>query len=157
MNQETNKIEKVAPFQIIGISVRTSNGNGQAGNDIGALFGRFMSEKLLDKIPNKMDSTLYSLYTDYESDHTKPYTAIIGCKVKNLDNIPEGMVGKSFEGGKYVKLTSRGDLTKGFVYGEWLKIWDMDLDRIYMVDFEAYGKKAQNPTDAEIDIFVGIK
>ncbi len=152
-----NNTTKVAPFQIIGISVKTSNENGQAGNDIGALFGRFMSEGLLDKIPNKVDSTLYSLYTDYEGDHTKPYTAILGCKVKNLDTIPEGMIGKSFENGKYLKFTSRGDLTKGFVYGEWLKIWDMNLNRAYTVDFEAYGEKAQNPTDAEIDIFVGIK
>ena len=52
---------------------------------------------------------------------------------------------------------SKGDLTKGAVYETWSKIWNADLDRTFTADFEVYGEKAQNPTDAEVEIFVAIK
>ncbi len=115
-----------------------------------------MTENLLSKIPNKIDDTLYCIYTDYEKDHTKPYTTILGCKVSNLDIIPEGMVGKTFEGGNYQKHTAKGNIMEGMVFGEWLKIWNSDIPRAYSADFEVYGEKAQNPTDAEVDIFIAV-
>ena len=148
---------KIEPFNIIGISIRTTNENGQASKEIAELWGKFMSESILEKIPNKVDNEIYSLYTDYESDHTKPYTAILGCKVENLDNIPSGMVGKSFSGGTYKKTTAKGDLTQGLVVNQWSKIFEMELDRTYDADFEIFGEKAQNPSNAEVDFYVGVK
>ncbi len=147
---------KIEPFKVIGISVRTTNENGQAANEIAELWGKFMSENILTKIPNKGDSVIYSLYTDYEGDHTKPYTAILGGKVENLDAIPNGMVGKSFNGGNYLKTTAKGDLMKGLIVNHWSKIFDMELDRSYVADFEVFGEKAQNPSDAEVDFYVGV-
>ncbi len=151
-----NKIT-VKAFKVIGISVRTTNENGQASKDIGELWSKFMTEGILDKIPNKIDNAVYSIYTEYESDHTKPYTTILGCKVENTDNIPDGMIAKTFEGGEYTKYIAKGDLMKGVVYEEWTKIWNEDLDRTYTADFEVYGEKAQNPSDAEVDILIAIK
>lgn len=148
---------KIEPFKVIGISVRTTNERAQAVNEIGELWGKFMSEQIMDHIPNKVNNTIYSLYTDYDGDHTQPYTAILGCEVKNLNSIPNGMIGKSFIGGNYVKITAAGDLTKGLIIKEWSKIWQMDLDRIYSVDFEIYDEKTQNPHNAEVDILIGIK
>lgn len=148
---------KVEPFKVIGISVRTTNENEQAAKDIPVLWEKMINEDILNSIPNKIDNTIYSIYTDYEKDHTKPYTTVLGCKVENLDNIPEGMVGYSFDGGDYVKFTPKGDLSKGLVINEWLKIWEMDLGRIFTTDFEIYGEKAQNPSDAEVDILIAVK
>lgn len=148
---------KIEPFKVIGISIKTTNENGQAAKEIGELWGKFMSEGILDKIPNKIDNTIYSLYTDYESDHTKSYTTILGCKVSTLDSIPEGMIGKSFSGGNYAKTTARGDLSKGLIINQWSKIWETDMDRAYTVDYEVFGEKAQNPSDAEIDFLVALK
>lgn len=149
---------KLAAFNIIGIAVRTTNENGKAAKDIPALWQQFMSENVLSKIPNKIDNTIYSLYTNYESDHTQPYTTIIGCKVENIDAVPEGMVGQSFDGGNYLKMIVRGNLAEDLIINQWLKIWEMsDLDRVYTADFDVFGEKAQNPSDAEIDIFVAIK
>ncbi|MGO1672225.1 MAG: GyrI-like domain-containing protein [Sphingobacterium sp.] len=147
----------IEPFTVIGISVRTTNENNQVAKDIGDLWGRFMNDKVLEAIPNKIDNTIYSIYTDYESDHTKPYTTILGCKVKNLDIIPNGMVGKSIKGGNYVKFSTKGDLMKDLVINKWFEIWEMDLDRLFTADFEVFGEKAQNPADAEIDILIAIK
>lgn len=148
---------KIAPFQIIGISVRTTNENGQAASDIGSLWEKFMTEGISEKIPNKLSEEIFSIYTNYESDHTKPYDTILGCKVSSLENIPEGMLGQAFDGGTFAKFISKGDATKGVVYQSWLSIWDTDLDRLYTSDFEVYGDKAKDFSNAEIDIFVAIK
>jgi len=148
---------KVAPFKVIGISVRTTNENGQAGKDIPLLWEKMISGNIVNSIPNKIDNSIYSIYTDYEKDHTKPYTTVLGCKVENLNYIPEGMAGYSFDGGDYLKFTTKGDLSKDLVINEWMKIWNMDLDRIFTADFEVYGEKAQNPSDAEVDIFIAVK
>lgn len=148
---------KIETFKIIGISARTTNENGHAAKEIAELWGKFMDEKVLDTIPNKIDNTIYSIYTDYESDQTKPYTAILGCKVENLNDIPNGMIGKSFDGGNYVKLSAQGDLMKGLIVNQWTEIWKMDLDRLFTADFEVFGEKAQNPTNAEIDFLIAVK
>lgn len=148
---------KIEPFKLIGISVRTTNENDQAAKEIAELWGRFLSDNIGAKIPKKVGDEIYSLYTDYEGDHTRPYTAILGCKVENLNTIPNGMVGKSFKGGNYSKTTAKGDLMKGLVVDHWSKIFDMDLDRTYIADFERYGENAQNPLDAEVDFYIGVK
>lgn len=145
------------PFKVIGIAVRTTNENNQAAKDIPLLWEKLMKEDILNAIPGKIDNTLYAIYTDYEKDHTKPYTTILGCKVENLDHIPEGMVGKSFEGGNYVKFTAKGNLAEDLVINEWIKIWNMELGRIYTADFEMYGEKTQNPADAEVDILIAVE
>lgn len=143
-------------FQIIGISIRTTNENGKAKQDIGALWAKFMSENLIENIPNIKDETIYAVYTDYEGDHTKPYTTILGYKVGSLNVIPEGMVGKTIESATYTKFTAKGDLTKNAVVDQWLKIWNTDIDRAYKSDFEMYGEKAVDPTNGEADIFISV-
>ncbi|MGG7437490.1 GyrI-like domain-containing protein [Chryseobacterium arthrosphaerae] len=148
---------KVEPFKVIGIAVRTTNENNQAAKDIPVLWEKFMSEDILNAIPNKIDTVVYSIYTDYEKDHTKPYTTVLGCKVENLDHIPEGMVGKSFEGGNYIRFTPKGNLAEGLVINEWNKIWNMDLGRVFTADFEIYGEKARNPSEAEVDILIAVE
>lgn len=148
---------KIETFKVIGISVRTTNANGQSAIDIGKLWDKIISEGIIEKIPNKIDRRLFSIYTDYEGDHTQPYTTLLGCKVENFDIIPSGMVARSFEGGDYTKFVAKGDLQNGAVYLEWLKIWEMDLNRTYTADFEIYGEIAQNLTNTEVDICVAIK
>ena len=144
-------------FYVIGISVRTTNENGQMGKDIPQLWKRFLEDNVKDKIPNKLEDSVYSVYTDYEGDFTKPYTVILGCKVKNLNLIPEGMVGKTIPGGIFACFTEKGNLNEGVIYSKWLEIWKTDLNRKYTADFEVYGEKAQNPEKAKVDIFVSIK
>ncbi len=148
---------KIEPFSIVGIEVRTTNKNSQAAKDIAELWQRFMSENLQDKIPNKTDTSVYSVYTDYEGDHTQPYTALLGCKVENLKSIPAGMTVKTFAGGEYVKITAKGDLMKGLIVSEWTRIWSMELNRAFTADFEVYGPKAQNPANAEVDFYIAVK
>ncbi|MEG0929116.1 GyrI-like domain-containing protein [Chryseobacterium sp.] len=148
---------RVEPFKVIGIAVRTTNENNQAAKDIPVLWEKLMKENIVENIPNKLDNAVYSIYTDYEKDHTKPYTTILGCKVASLDHIPEGMVGKSFDGGDYVKFTPKGNLSENLVINEWIKIWNMDLGRTFTADFEVYGEKAINPAETEVDILIAVQ
>ncbi|MEO0896770.1 MAG: GyrI-like domain-containing protein [Bacteroidota bacterium] len=150
----------IKPFKLIGLSIRTSNSNGQAAQEIGALWNTFLGTQIPQQIPNKLSEEVYSLYTDYDGDHTQPYTVVLGCPVENLDNIPEGLVGRTFEGGNYVRLSAKGALADGIVVNKWMEIWEAEkqgkLNRAYTADFEVFGAKAQNPSDAEVDFLIAI-
>lgn len=142
-------------FNVIGISVRTSNNVG--GRDIGNLWGKFLGEGIFEKIPNKTSYDVYGIYTDYESDHTGDYTAIVGFQVSSSNEIPEGMVGITIPASNYEIFTAKGKMPE-CVYEKWTEIWgNKELERTYSTDFEVYGAKSQNPMEAEIDIFVSVK
>jgi predicted transcriptional regulator YdeE len=147
----------IRAFSVIGIAIRTTNENGQSSQDIPALWNKFISEGIIEKIPNKTGATIYCIYTDYEKDHTKPYTTILGCVVSSLENIPGEMLGKTFEAGMYTKHIAKGNIGEGIVFNEWLKIWNADLPRKFTADFEVYGEKSQDPANAEVDIFIAVK
>ncbi len=147
---------KLDPFWVIGISVRTTGKNAQFMKDIPELWNTFMLKETIYKIPNKIENSIYVIYTDYESDHTEGYTTIIGCKVKNIDTVPERMIGIQIKKSMYSRYTAKGDITKGIVYNKWVNIWETNLKRSYITDFEFYGEEAQNPKDAEVEIYVGI-
>ncbi|MFG4000654.1 GyrI-like domain-containing protein [Flavobacterium aquidurense] len=148
---------RIQKFNVIGISVRTTNVNGQSGKDIPALWNTFMSEAIQSKIPGKISEELFCIYTDYEKDHTKPYTTILGCKVENLDVVPENMIGKTIESANYEELIAKGNLSEGIVFNKWLEIWNSDLDRSFTADFEVYGEKTQNPENAEVAIYIALQ
>ncbi|MBB5647285.1 GyrI-like domain-containing protein [Pedobacter cryoconitis] len=148
---------KIDSFHVIGISIRTTNENGQSAKDIPKLWEKFMSEGILDQIPDKIDNSLYCIYTDYEKDHTQPYTTILGCKVENLNVVPNQMVSKTIEDTSYQKFVAKGNVMQGAVYNEWVKIWNSELERTFTADFEVYDERSQNPENAEVDIFVAVK
>lgn len=152
MNKQT-----IEQFDVIGIAIRTTNENQQAAKDIPLLWQRFTSEKIAEKIPNKTDDTIYCIYTDYEKDHTKPYTAILGYRVNNLSTVPQGMIAKTIKKGPFQLFTAKGNIVQGSVFNEWLKIWNADIQRAFTNDFEVYGAKAQNVEHAEVDIFIAVR
>lgn len=147
----------VAPFYIVGIAIKTTNENGQSAKDIPALWNNFLSANIAGKILNKIDDTIFCIYTDYEKDHTKPYTTILGCKTNSLNDLPNGLTGKFFAGGSYTIFTAKGKLASGIVFNEWTKIWNSNIPRAYTTDFEVYNEKAQHPDNAEVDIFIAVK
>lgn len=146
--------KKISNFRIIGMSVRTSNENAQAATDIPALWNKFLSENGPQQITGKIDESLYCVYTEYEKDHAKPYTTILGCRVAESTTVPFGMVETTIEAGEYLKFTAQGNLNEGIVFNTWNEIWSSDLPRRFTTDFEVYGIKAQNPAAAEVDIFI---
>ncbi len=69
----------------------------------------------------------------------------------------DGMTVKKVKSETFTQFTVKGSLIKGVVYQEWANIWAIEKDRLFDTDFEVYGEKAQNPNDAEVDIYVAFK
>lgn len=144
-------------FKIIGISVRTTNQNNQAQQDIGNLWGQFFSEKMMEKIPNKISSDIIAIYTDYKSDYTEEYTTMIGIPVSTLDIIPEGLMGREFQSENFKKYSAKVEMPDAVV-NTWVEIWqnDKNLNRKYTYDFELYGEQSQNGENSEVEIYIAV-
>jgi len=148
----------ITSFKIIGIQIRTTNKNEQASKDLGKLWEQFYTQDISSQIPNKECNEIYSIYTDYESDYKGKYTSIIGLKVNSLDQIPEGLVGREFKGGKYQKFVAKGQMPHAVV-NMWQEIWQKDkkLNRKYTVDFEVYGQESNNIENPEVAIYIATE
>ncbi|WP_029287457.1 GyrI-like domain-containing protein [Pedobacter sp. R20-19] len=145
-------------FKIIGISVQTTNQNNQAATDLGQLWGRFYQEEISKQISNKESDDIYAVYTDYESDYTGSYTAIIGHRVSALDIIPDGLTGLEVKNEKLLRYIAKGEMPNAVVE-TWKEIWanDIALYRTYHADFEVYGEKSQQSGDSEVEIYIGVR
>lgn len=151
-------MKRIENFKIIGIETETSNENGKSAEDLGKLWERFYGENVPSKIPNKESEEIYSIYTDYESDYKGKYKTIIGQKVNSLNNVPNGLIGREFKGGKYLKFIAKGQMPNA-VMEKWQEIWakDKELNRKYTADFEVYGKKSQNGKNSEVEIYIATE
>lgn len=152
------KSQIIQKFNVIGISSRTTNKNGQSLKDIETLWEKFWSEKIQDQIPNKVNDNIYAIYTDYETDFNGAYTTIIGLPVKALENIPNGFVGITIERGNYKKFVSKGKMPEAIVK-TWMEIWadnKLDKQRSYNVDFTIHDEKYYDGDNAQVETFISI-
>ena len=149
---------KIIDMKIIGIETRTTNQNGQAMKDIGGLWNRFFSENIISRISNAVNSNVYAIYTDYESDYTGEYTTLLGLEVSSLDEIPSGLVGREFPKQNFKRFLAKGAMPQA-VAEAWQKIWEQDkeLNRLYQYDYELYTEKSQQGDLSEVEIFIGVK
>jgi len=102
------------------------------------------------------------LYTEYASDKDGAYTYVLGARVTKVESVPAGMVAKKVPAGRYALFTSeRGPVQKVVV-----EVWQRVLatpksalggDRTYKTDFEVYDRRAQNPADSVVDLYVSVK
>jgi predicted transcriptional regulator YdeE len=162
------KVVQQRGFTVVGIAARTSNAReATADGVIGKQWGRFMQEGLLAKIPNKTDSAVVAVYTDYASDANGEYTYLLGARVKadrvNLGHdVPAGMVAKKIPAGRYAVFTSDKGPAPKVVPATWKRIWETPKsepggDRAYGADFEVYDQRAADPENAQVDVYVGIR
>jgi len=128
-------------FYIVGIAVRTSNQNGQSKNDIDDLWFKFMDDNLIKHIPNKESNDVYCVYTNYETDHTGEYTAVLGCKVNSITNINSNFTVVSISAGKYQVYSLKNKLSEA-IGAAWQQIWASDISRKYTADFDLYSSGA---------------
>ncbi len=143
-------------FNIIGIAARTTNQNAQARTDIGELWTRFMQDNILQQIPGKVTDDIYCVYTDYETDHTGPYTAILGCKVNSLTEIPDGFTGITIAAEKYEVYFLEGKFPDN-VGDAWMSIWENATDRKYTADFDLYSAGAKSFEETEVKIYLAVQ
>ena len=80
------EIVEIPTKTMAGISIRTTNENMQAVNDIGKLWEEFWNKNIFSFTENKKNNKMYGVYTNYEGDHTKPYVFYACCEVKSKEN-----------------------------------------------------------------------
>lgn len=141
--------------KIIGIEIKADN-SALGVQKIAALWQKFYQEKVLDKISNKVSDEIFAIYTDYESDFTKSYKFILGVKVFDFENVPEGMISHVIPEQKYVIFTALGKMPQA-VAKEWKKIWALDLKRKYSSDFEIYNEDSNQEDESEVEIYIAVK
>ncbi len=142
-------------FTVVGISVRTSNKNGQSQKDISELWSRFMQERIAGKITNKVNEYLYCMYTDYESDFMGEYTTILGYKVSSTENLPKELMMKTIPSGAYKLFKSSGKLPE-CVLNTWMQIWQSDIKRKYIADFDVYPSDAFSSETPVVETFLSV-
>jgi predicted transcriptional regulator YdeE len=149
-------------FQVIGIESRTTNAKEASGSGvIPRQWQDFFQEGILAGVPNKIGPNIYALYTDYASDRNGEYSFVIGAMVREGTTAPDGMVLKSIPGGRFAVLTSEQGSLPTVVPRVWQKAWNLEdekkLQRTYKTDFEIYDQRSQDPQNAQIDLYVGMK
>ena len=137
--------QTIPAFNVVGVQIRTTN--AEAMDTIGPLWGRVMSEGLIQRIPDPADGQLIAIYSNYESDHTGAYDYTIGRRVKSVGDVPEGMAHVEIPESRYAVVTAKGEMPDAIVQ-TWMKIWETDLPRGFSADFEVHD--FSNPDEVEI-------
>ena len=143
-------------FEVIGISIRTTNQDRRAEKDIGALWHRFYSENIISKIPGKLTPDVYCLYTRYETDHTGAYTTLIGCRVGAGTLPTSGLEKLIVKKDNYEVFISEGPMPDA-IQQTWMKIWNSGLRRSYTTDFDLYVHNDKGPDPVRIETWVAVR
>ena len=155
--------QTIKAFYVAGLSVRTSNSlEASPHGKIPVVWQQLFEMSIGQSIPNKVSDDIYAVYTDYESDHTGDYTYVLGYCVPSIEDLAKRYTIAEVPGGEYAVIASDTGPVRQIVPGIWQKIWAMTPDelqgtRAYRADFELYDRRAQNPSAAQIDVFVGLK
>lgn len=158
-------IEKLEKIKLVGITVRTSNASemNPMTAKIGLTMERFFGEGLQNKIANrKKPGTVFAVYTDYESDEHGAYSYFLGEEVHSFDKVEPELQMLTISPQTYVKLTAGSGKMPDVVVDMWKNIWKMNAadlggQRAYQADFEVYDERSQDPNNAILDIYVGLK
>jgi predicted transcriptional regulator YdeE len=157
------QIANESGFSVIGIEARTSNAKEMTpAGVIGKQWARFMKENLSTQIPNKSDSAILAVYTDYASDKDGEYTFILGARVTSPTQVPKGMIARKVQPGRYAIFTSEKGLVAKVVSETWQRIWSIPKsapggNRAYRTDYEVYDERAANPENAQVEVHIGVK
>ncbi|HVE45046.1 MAG TPA: GyrI-like domain-containing protein [Gammaproteobacteria bacterium] len=152
-------------IKLVGLTARTSNKNemNPENSKIGELAGRFWSQNVAAQITNRKNpGVTLSVYTEYDSNEHGDYTYFIGEEVSSFENISVGMRQLTIPAAQYQKFTTPAGKMPEVVIHAWQQIWgmsanDLDGERAYIADFEVYDQRANDPSNASLDIYIGIK
>ncbi|MGH1456068.1 MAG: GyrI-like domain-containing protein [Alphaproteobacteria bacterium] len=147
-------LQDVEAFEVVGISIITRN--EAASEDINALWERFFKESVGQKIDSRVDDVIYTVYSDYEGDHTKPYRFTIGYKVKDETDLNGSSLHQvKVKAAPYALMSAAGEQPKALIE-TWTAIWQSDLDRRFETDFEVYGQRFFEDGVHEVLVAIGV-
>lgn len=131
-------------MKIVGVSAVVSNSDMAS---ISKLWESFYSTDMQIVKDNALSGALYSVYSDYQGDHTAPYKLTIGFEVAVEFNAPEGLVETTISNNKHDVFHVEGQMPD-VVIAKWQEIWGEKKPRTYVADFDR-----MNP-DGSVDVHV---
>lgn len=149
-------IIKVDAFKVSGITVRTSNQDEQNPStaQIGQLWKDFFGRDLINSVEHRILNTpIYGVYANYESDHHGMFDLTAGVKVSEADPEFDTI---EITGGQYMVFDTEGSMPDRIIRG-WQEVWayfdqkDLPCTRTYTGDFEQY------VDDTDIKIFIAVQ
>ncbi len=152
-------------IKLVGLTARTNNKNemNPQTSKIGELMGRYWNQDIAAQISHRKNpGVTLSVYTEYDSNEHGDYTYFIGEEVSSFENLPSGLQKLMIPAAKYQKFTTPSGKMPEVVINAWQQIWKMTSpdfggNRAYIADFEVYDQRASDPTNANLDIYIGIK
>lgn len=150
------KIVNKEAFNVVGIRYFGSNQN----NEIPQTWNSFLQQKV--KIKHQLNpETTYGMcehVSDLTDDSEFAYIACV--EVDSLEEIPEGMSGKTVAANQYAVFTHKGSVdrlgdTYEYIYGNWFM--KSDYERTEDDDFELYDQRFTNDENSEMEIFIPIR
>lgn len=137
---------------VTGISARTNNTDPNMGMVIGGLWNKFYQDGVYASINNKANDKALGIYTEYAGKEKDDYTIFVGCETTTEEKDASHTI-CHIPAGRYAKFIAKGDM-KEAVAKCWQEIWQMDLKRSFVCDFEEYQNDCME--DAEIHIYIGL-
>lgn len=150
-------------IKLIGISTRTTNEQESSSERrLPELWDSYFGSNIAARIQVNQAHLIYALYTEYESDATGAYTALIGHEMDSDPlQIPDGLKQAVIPESTYLVFKTKRGPVQQVVAEAWGEIWSFfrssEIERAYTGDFELYDGRNFNPNDAEIDIYIAIK
>ena len=152
-------------IKLIGLKDRTSLSNELNPDTckIPNYVMKYFGQMLFSQIPNRVSpGKTYCIYSEYESDYKGEYTYFIGEAVSSFDNVPDGFSTLTIPAQSYKKFTTEPGAMPEVVQKAWQDIWKMEDEnslgaREYIADFEVYDERAIDPSNAALDIYIGVK
>ncbi|KAF7781700.1 hypothetical protein PRUB_b1009 [Pseudoalteromonas rubra] len=144
--------------QLVGISTRTNNHHEQTEGEgqIAQLWQTF-SQKYAPLLSE--GSTLYGIYSGYESDHHGDFDAMVACDAAGLmahADTDKTLQIQQLDGGRYLSFAAQGEMPQT-VIRLWELVWryfehsDCPYQRAYHQDIEIYHQSD------EVEIAISIR
>jgi len=149
----TMELVFMAAQPMLGLCTRTNNRSEMAGDSgkIASLWQAFFESSQLTSM---LDSPMYGVYYDYESDMTGDYSVLVG-KCVNSANETGPFVPMQLSEGNYLKFAAQGEMPQ-CVINLWGEVWgyfsapDCPHQRCYQTDFEVYRSADK------VEIYIGV-
>lgn len=155
----------VDSLHLIGISVKTENKYemNPETSQIARLHAMYHGGGLANQIQGRLSpGKTYAVYTRFQDADRGEYTFFLGEVVDHtVEQDSSQFEPFQIAAGHYTQFTTESGPIQQVVCQAWQDIWGMSEDelggaRSFVTDFECYDSRAADPTQAIVDVFIGI-
>jgi len=93
-------------LKVIGIELETTTEYELVRVDLASLWKKFNVKSFKKKIHDTISDDFYIFYHNYNPNNRNEFTLLVGCLVKTLENVPQGLTGREFTSQKFVRIIS---------------------------------------------------